>query len=71
VEQIGAVPSRFVTLCALWHLQLLADMGKLERSGTAKKRTTIDQKEFITSRLREVDGQLSKMRMWLKRNGKV
>ena len=50
-------------------LQLMADIVRLERS-SSKTRAVLDQKAAASDRLGVIEGKLSKLRIWLKKNAK-
>ena len=50
---------------------LTGSIARLQRSATTKKRTILDEKTKAEARLEEIEGELSKLRLWLRRNCKT
>jgi hypothetical protein len=50
--------------------QLQGELGKLNRNATTKKRVLLEEKAKISSRMEDIDKELSRIRLWLRKNGK-
>jgi hypothetical protein len=49
---------------------LQGELGKLNRNATTKKRVLLEEKAKISSRMEDIDKELSRIRLWLRKNGK-
>lgn len=50
---------------------LQGSINRLKKSTTVKRWTIVDETNKADARLQEIEGELSRLRMWLRRNGKT